>query len=140
MLRRLDQETEVPPQQLQRDPVLVVDRLLVDVRQPVEQTMRKRGILLGGFGRPVREIGHRLAAAELDVRALLGGKRRVLVADGGDERRWARAGGLPIRGPRTASRQQQGDQHGSDRRLGQAPHVALQFLDRGIHRDSVGVD
>ena len=86
VLRRLDQETEVPSQQFQRDPVLVVDRRFVDPGQPVEQALGERGCLLGGFERPVREVGHRLTAAELDGRALVGDERRVLVADGGDER------------------------------------------------------
>ena len=85
VLRRLDQHAEVPAQEFERDPVLVVDRLLVDPGQPVEQVPGEGGVRLGGFERPVREALHLLAAAELEVGVAGGDELQVLVAGGGDE-------------------------------------------------------
>ena len=64
VLRRLDQHAEVPAQQPERDPVLVVDRLLVDAGQPVEQALGEGRVRFGGLERPVREVLHLLPAPD----------------------------------------------------------------------------
>ena len=84
VLRRLDQETEVPPQQLQRDPVLVLDRLFVDFGQAVEQALGEGRVRLGCLERPVRETVHPLTTAESEVGVAVGDELQVLVASGCD--------------------------------------------------------
>ena len=120
VLRRLDQHAEVPPQQPEGDPVLVVDRLLVDAGQPVEQVPGEGGVRLGGFERPVREVLDPLAAAKLEVGIAGGDEVQVLVAGGGDE---VRVGGA-VDGDLHAA----GGEQGKDEDGGDAGPVAHDFL------------